>query len=303
MSSPTSLTRFAWLSIGAAILTIALKTTAYFLTGSVGLLSDALESGVNLIAAVVALIVLTVAAQPPDEEHTYGHAKAEYFAGGVEGTLILIAAATIAYSSVDRLIHPQAIQKVGVGLLVSVLASILNLVVARVLMRAGRQHRSITLVADAQHLMTDVYTSAGVLIAVAAVGLTGWQPLDPLIALVVAGNIILAGVRLVRGSILGLMDTVLPSEEIATITGILEAYASEGVHYHALRSRQSGQQRFMSVHIQVPGDWSVQRGHNLLEAFERDVRRALAPITVFTHLEPTEDPTSWEDISIFRATE
>jgi cation diffusion facilitator family transporter len=300
MNERHRLTRYAWLSILAALFTIGLKALAFWLTGSVGLLSDALESGVNLIAAVVALVVLTVAAQPPDEEHAYGHAKAEYFSSGVEGTLILIAAAVTAISAVSRLIDPQPLETVGLGLAISVMAAGLNLVVARILLRAGRQYRSIALEADARHLYTDVWTSAGVVAGVAAVALTGWLRLDPIIALVVAANIVVSGVRLLRNSVLGFMDTALPTEELEVVVGILDKYARDGVQYHALRTRQSGAQRFMSVHIQTPGAWTVQDGHSLLEDIERDVRKALPPISVITHLEPIEDPRSWDDIPINR---
>lgn len=294
------LTKYAWLSIAAAVATIGIKLSAYLLTGSVGLLSDALESGVNLVAAFLALIVLTVAAQPPDREHAYGHDKAEYFASGVEGTLIVIAAFVIAISAIDSLLDPQPLERLGVGLTVSVVAALLNLIVARVLLRAGKQYRSVTLEADAKHLMTDVWTTVGVLAGVTAVAITGWQPLDPIIALVVATQIVLAGIKLVRGAVSGLMDTALPQEEILKIVNILEKYAVDGVQYHALRTRQSGARRFMSVHIQVPGAWSVQNGHSLLEEFEEEIRDTLTPITVLTHLEPLEDPRSWEDIPISR---
>jgi cation diffusion facilitator family transporter len=295
------LTRFAWLSVATAVLTITLKATAYYLTGSVGLLSDALESGVNLVAALLALIALTVAAQPPDEEHTYGHAKAEYFSSGVEGVLILFAALAIVVTAVPRLLNPQPIEQVGLGLFISVIASLLNLGTALVLRRAGRQYNSITLTADAQHLLTDVWTSVGVLLGVGAVALTGWQILDPLIALLVAGQILYAGVRLVKKSAAGLMDTALPPEEMAQVEAILARYCQrEPIAYHALRTRQSAAQRFMSVHIQVPGEWSVQQGHTLLEEIERDLRQALWPVYVLTHLEPLDDPVSWQDISLDR---
>ena len=300
MEDRRSLTRYAWLSIGTAVLTILLKMTAYFLTGSVGLLSDALESGVNLIAAVLALITLVVAALPPDEGHAYGHAKAEYFSCGAEGTLILIAAVSIAYSAIQHLLQPRPLEQVGAGLTVSVIAALLNLVVARILLAAGRQHHSITLTADAQHLMTDVWTSGGVVLGVGAVALTGWQILDPLIALAVALQIIYAGVKLVRHAVLGLMDTALPPEEMAQIVAALDEYRSRGVQYHALRSRQSGAQRFVSVHIQVPGAWSVQKGHTLLEEIERTLRQTIPGASIFTHLEPVEDPVSWQDISLHR---
>jgi cation diffusion facilitator family transporter len=294
------LIKYAWLSVSAALLTIILKAGAYFLTDSVGLLSDAIESTANLVAAVVALIVLTVAAQPPDEEHAYGHTKAEYFSSGVEGTLILVASLTIGIAAVNRLMNPQPIEQIGVGIIISIIAALLNLVVARILYRAGSQYRSITLVADAKHLMTDVWTTAGVLVGVGAVGITGWVWLDPVIALVVAIQILISGIKILRESVGGLMDVGLPADEIEQIVGILNAHTQDGVQYHALRTRQSGAQRFMSVHLQVPGDWSIQKGHSLLEDIESDVRSSLEPISVFTHIEPLEDPRSWEDIAINR---
>lgn len=301
MNDRTQLKRYAWLSIAAALMTIGLKAGAYFITDSVGLLSDAMESGVNLIAAIFALIILGIAAQPPDEEHAYGHTKAEYFAGGAEGTLIFIAAITIAVTAIDRLAHPQLPEQLGLGLVISVAAALLNLVVARILLRAGRQYRSITLEADSRHLMTDVWTTGGVLLGIVAVAITGWEILDPIIALLVAVQILVAGLRLVRESVYGLMDTALPAAEVSQIAEILDRYAQNGVRYHALRTRQSGAQRFVSVHIQVPGAWSVQDGHSLLEDIDRDVRAALPPISVFTHLEPLEDPRSWDDIAINRS--
>jgi cation diffusion facilitator family transporter len=298
------LVRYAWLSVAAAVCTIGLKVTAYLVTGSVGLLSDALESGVNLLAAVFAVVALTVASQPPDEAHAYGHDKAEYLSSGAEGALILIAAATIIYSAVERLINPQPLEQLGLGLAISLAAALLNLIVAQILLRAGRQYRSITLQADAHHLMTDVWTSVGVLVGVLAVALTGWQPLDSIIALLVGLQIILAGWRLVRESVLGLMDTALPDDELAAVREILSRYTRDNrIQYHALRSRQSGSRRFVSVHIQVPGDWSVQKGHTLMEAIERDLRQALMPISIFTHLEPLEDPVSWQDIELTREEE
>ena len=294
------LTKYAWLSISAAVATIALKSSAFLLTGSVGLLADALESSANLLAAIVALIVLSIAAQPPDEEHVYGHSKAEYFSSGVEGTLIFIAALTIGISAFVRFLNPQPIEQVGIGLVISIVAALLNLVVARILLRAGRQYRSITLQADAQHLMTDVWTTVGVLIGVIAVALTGWNRLDPIIALVVAVLILISGIRLMRSSVSGLLDAALPQEELTQIVEVLERHSKDGVQYHALRTRQSGAQRFMEVHVQVPGGWSVQQGHSLLEEIEHDVRKALHPIAITTHGEPLEDPRSWEDIAINR---
>jgi len=300
LQNRSSLTRYAWLSIGAAVTTIALKTTAYFLTGSVGLLSDALESGVNLVGAMMALAMLTIAARPADEDHTYGHSKAEYFSSGVEGTLILIAAVSIVITAIPRLISPKPIEQLGLGLGISVAASLVNLIVARILLKAGKLHNSITLEADAQHLMTDVWTSVGVLAGVGLVALTGWERLDPIVAFIVAANIVWSGVHIVRKSALGLMDTALPIKEQAILKGILEKYTKNGVEYHALRTRESGSRQFVSFHVLVPGKWSVQRGHKLLESIEADVRRALPSATVFTHLESLNDPASWEDTNLDR---
>jgi len=248
-----SLTRFAWLSIGAAVLTIGLKTTAYFLTGSVGLLSDALESVVNLVAALMAFAMLTIAARPPDEEHAYGYGKAEYFSSGVEGALIVLAAAVIAWTAWGKLLNPQPLESIGFGLAISLVGTAINFGVARILHRAAAQYHSITLEADAQHLMTDVWTSAGVVIGIGAVALTGWERLDPIIALLVAVNIVWSGVQLVRRSALGLLDTALPKEEQEAIQQVLNHYQEPNIQFHALRSRQAGARRFMSVHVLVPG--------------------------------------------------
>jgi cation diffusion facilitator family transporter len=291
----TSLTRYAWISIGAAVATIGLKTAAYLLTGSVGLFSDAVESLVNLVGAVMALSMLTVASRPADEDHSYGHSKAEYFSSGVEGTLILVAALSIGVAAVRRLLAPQPLEQIGVGIAVSVAASAVNLVVALVLARAGRRHHSITLEANAQHLLTDVWTSAGVIVGVTAVGATGWLPLDPLVALFVAANILWTATRIVRRSILGLMDTALPAEELAAVKAALDSHLEDGIEYHALRTRQSGARRFVSFHVLVPGVWTVHRGHNLLENIEARIRAVVPNVTVFTHLESLDDPTSWDD--------
>ena len=299
MKTP-SLTRFAWLSIAAALATMGLKAVAYWLTGSVGLLSDALESLVNLAGALMALAMLTVAARPPDEDHAYGHGKAEYFSAGVEGTLILIAAGSIAVAAVDRLLHPRPLEQVGLGLAVSVVASLVNLGVALVLLKAAKSHRSATLQANAHHLLTDVWTSAGVLVGVGAVAVTGWERLDPVVALAVAANIVFAGGRIVLDSVAGLMDASLPPPEIAVLRDLLGRHAGDGIEYHALRTRQAGARRFVSVHILVPPEWSVQRGHELLERIEADIRRALPPVTVFTHLEPLGDPAAMSDQDLHR---
>jgi len=296
-----SLARFAWLSIGAAVVTIAMKTVAWRLTGSVGLLSDAAESVVNLVAAVTTLGMLTVAARPPDEEHAYGHDKAEYFASGVEGALILVAAVAIAWSAVNRLLHPVPIEQAGLGLIVSTGASLVNLAVSRVLFRAGKKHHSIALEADAHHLMTDVWTSAGVLTGIGVVALTGWERLDPIVAIGVALNITWAGAKLVRRSALGLLDTALPPAEQAAVQAVLETHRGPEVQFHALRTRQAASRRFVSVHVLVPGSWTVARGHALLERIEHGIREAVPRVAVFTHLEAIEDPASYADEVLDRA--
>ena len=295
------LTRFAWLSIAAAIITITLKAIAYLLTGSVGLLSDALESLVNLVGAIMALAMLTIAARPADEDHAYGHSKAEYFSSGVEGTLILIAAVSIVIAAIPRLIIPRPLEQVGLGLGVSVAASLINLIVALILLRASKQYNSITLEANAHHLMTDVWTSVGVLAGVGVVAVTGWERLDPIVAFLVAANIIWSGVRIVRMSALGLMDTALSTDEQNLVRNTLKPYMQNGVQFHALRTRQSGSRRFVSLHVIVPGRWTVQRGHRLLENIEADIRNVLQSVTVFTHLESLNDPASWDDTNLDRA--
>ena len=254
----------------------------------------------NLVAAVAMLGALVVAARPPDPEHAYGHDKAEYFSSGFEGALILVAAAGIIWTAVPRLWDPAPLEQPGAGLAVALAASAINFGAARVLQRAARRHRSITLEADAQHLMTDVWTSVGVLAGVGLVALTGWLWLDPLIALAVAANIIWSGFGLVRRSMLGLLDTSLPDEELRTIQEVLDRYERNGIHSHALRTRQAGARRFVSLHVLVPGDWSVQRGHTLLEQIERDIRTALPNTNVMTHLEPLDDPCSFEDTGLDR---
>jgi cation diffusion facilitator family transporter len=295
-----SLTRFAWLSIAAAITTIFLKSGAYLLTGSVGLLSDAVESVVNLLGAMMALWMLSIAARPPDESHMFGHSKAEYFASAVEGFLILIAAGSIGFTAINRLIHPQALESVGWGLAVSVSASVINFVVARILRKAGKKHNSITLEADSAHLMTDVWTSVGVILAVIVVAISKWVIIDPLIALAVAINIIWTGVHLVSRSVSGLMDTALPASEQKAIDEILNKYQGKGIKFHALRTRQSAAQRFISVHILVPGNMSVHDAHHIAEDFENEILFLFSEAAVFTHLEPLGDEISSSDINLER---
>ncbi len=293
-------TRYAWLSIATAAGVIILKVIAYLLTGSIGFLSDAIESGANILSAVITLVALLVAARPPDEEHAFGHAKAEYFSVGAEGILIIGAAVFIAVQAIGRFIDPQPLAQIGLGLWVSAMATVANLVVARILLNAGKRHRSAALTADAQHLMTDVWTSVGVIVGVALVSLTGWLWLDPVIAMIVALQIVVTGLKLVRSSANGLLDAGLPEEEVSRLRAILDHYQAEGVSYHALRTRQAGVQRFVSVHIQVPGNWSVQRGHELLEMIEYQMRQEMSPVNVTTHLEPVEDPASWYDAALNR---
>jgi cation diffusion facilitator family transporter len=293
--SRTSLVRFAWLAIAAAIATIGLKAAAWWLTGSVGLLSDALESFVNLAAAVVTLAMLTVAARPPDEEYAYGYSKAEYFASGLEGTLILVAAVLIGIAAVERLLAPQPLERVGIGLAISVVASAVNFGAARVLARAGRHYNSIALEAGAKHLMTDVWTSAGVVVGVALVALTGWLWLDPAIAIAVAAHIVWAGVGIVRRSVVGLLDRALPETERRAIEAALDAFRTQGIEFHALRTRAAAGRSFVSMHVLVPGAWSVQRGHDVVEEIEARVRDAVPSASVFTHIEPLEDPASYRD--------
>jgi cation diffusion facilitator family transporter len=296
--------RYAVLSIVAAVLTIGLKLGAYLLTGSVGLFSDAAESVVNLVAAVAALWALLYAARPPDEEHAFGHDKAEYFSSGLESALILIAAVWIGVTAWDRLMDPQPLQNVGLGLSITLVAAALNGGVALVVLRAGRRLRSITLRADAQHLLTDVWTSIGVVLGIATVQLTGWLVLDPLIGLLVAANIVWTGVRLLRDTVQGLLDRALPPEDLEAITKILSRYEKEGIRFHALRTRASGPRRFISMHVLVPGRWTVQEGHDLSERIERDLAEALqGNSTFFIHVEPSEDPASFADQSLDRRIE
>jgi cation diffusion facilitator family transporter len=297
---PTSLKRYAYLSIAAALSTILLKGMAWWLTGSVGLLSDALESFVNLAGALMALAMLSLAEAPADEEHAHGHGKAEYFSSAFEGFLILVAALSIGYAAVDRLLHPQALESVGVGLGVSVVASLINLATARILMKVGRKHNSITLEADAHHLLTDVWTSAGVILGVGLVWLTGWLWLDPVIALLVAANIVWTGWQLLHRSASGLMDESISVEKIKAVEAVLENYRREGLDFHALRTRQAGMRAFVTLHVMVPGAWTVQQGHDLLERIEADIMRAVPRAHVTTHLEPLEDPASLSDETLDR---
>lgn len=294
--------RFAVLAIVTALVTIVLKLSAYSLTGSVGLLSDALESVVNLVAAVAVLIALNVAQKDADEEHAFGHTKAEYFSSAFEGALILLAAVSIFVTAIPRLVNPEPLDHLGWGIAVTAVAALLNLAVARKLYAASQSYRSITLEADAKHLMTDVWTSVGVLVGILAVGFSGWIRLDPILALVVAGNIVWTGVSLIRRSMLGLLDTALPADELDAINRVLTEHQTAGpIKTHALRTRQAASRRFVSVHILVPGTWTVEQGHVVAEAIEQDIRSTLPATTVFTHIEPLDNPASWADTELDRS--
>ncbi len=287
-------------AIAVSLVTISMKTVAWLLTGSVGLLSDALESVVNLVAALVGLVVILWSTRPPDEDHAYGHEKADYVSAGFEGALILLAAFTIAYAALDRLINPAGLTEIGIGLTISVVASLINLGAATLLIRTGRQEQSLTLEADGRHLMTDVWTTAGVIVGVALVWLTGFERLDPIIALVVAANIVRTGTSLVRDSMSGLMDKALPADEMAAVNEVLARHSAEKAEFHALRTRKSGRRSFISIHVLVPGNWTVQEGHDFAERVEHDLREAVGQATVFTHLEPVEDPLSFADTELDR---
>lgn len=300
-TASTSLERYAWLSVAAALATITLKMLAWWLTGSVGLLSDALESLVNLAAALLALSMLRLAAAPPDEHHPYGFSKAEYFAAGIEGGLIVLAAAGILITAVPRLLQPEPLHAPVLGLALSAAASLVNLGVAAVLLRVGKEQHSITLEADGQHLMTDVWTSAGVIAGVALVFVTGWLRLDPLIALAVAVHIIWTGVALMRRSVSGLLDAAISPGERSEVTKLFSEYSRRyGVSFHALRTRQAGARRFVSFHLLVPDAWTVVQAHRLSEEIEARIRSMVPNAGVFTHIEPISEPSSYDDLGLDR---
>jgi len=295
------LERYAWISVAAAIATIGLKTLAWWLTGSVGLLSDALESLVNLAAALLALSMLRLAASPPDAEHPYGFSKAEYFSAGIEGALIVLAAAGIVWTAIPRLMAPRELDMPFAGLTLTVVASGINFAVAMALLRAGRQHESITLEADGRHLLMDVWTSAGVIVGVALVFFTGWLRLDPLVAIAVAVHILWTGFGLVRRSVRGLLDPAISDEDQREITKLFNEYARRyGVTFHALRTRQAGARRFISFHMLVPDEWSVAQAHRLSEEIESRMRSMVPNLGVLVHIEPISDPASYDDQELDR---
>ena len=296
-----SLTRYAWLSVSAALATILLKTVAWLVTGSVGMLSDALESVVNLVAAMLALWMLRIAAAPPDSEHPFGRSKAEYFASGFEGAMIVLAAAGICYAAWPRLLEPQPLETPALGIAISIAASAINFWTARVLLRAGARYHSITLEADARHLLTDVWTSAGVLLAVALVALTDWLRLDPVIALAVAANILWTGMRLMQRSVAGLLDAAIPVAEREEVSKILKEYTKRyGVAFHAVRTRHAGTRRFVSFHLLVPDEWTVKHAHEIAEEVEARIGAMVPNASMFSHIEPISDPRSYDDMELDR---
>ncbi|MCP9926231.1 cation transporter [Synechococcus lacustris C3-12m-Tous] len=292
LASPRS---YMLLSTAAAVATIVLKTLAWRLTGSVGLLSDAMESGVNLVAALGAFWALTLAAKPADRSHPYGHFKAEYFSSGLESVLIVVAAFAIMLTAIERLHQPQPLEQLGIGLVISLLATALNGLVAWVLLKASRRFHSIALRADAHHLLTDVWTSLGIVLGIGLVKLTGLTILDPLIAIAVALNIVVSGWKLLHETGSGLLDRSLPEDEQAELEALLASHATEDIRFHALRTRVAGSHRFVAFHVLVPGSWTVQAGHDLCDQLEREIATALSRTDVLTHLEPIEDPKAWED--------
>lgn len=293
------LRKYAWLAIGTALVTVLLKAGAWAITGSVGLLSDAAESMVNLVAAIVALVSLTIAARPADDDHHFGHTKAEYFSAALEGIMVFVAAASIIYLGIERLLNPRPLESLGIGLAISMVAAVLNAIVGRILIRVGNRHRSITLRADGRHLMADVYTSVGVVVGLGLAWVTGWNWMDPVVAILVGVNILVTGYRLISESTAGLMDASLSPEDNARIQVILDAHTEKGrIEFHAVRTRESGARQFMEMHMLVPGDWSVQRGHDVMEDLVDEIVAQFPAMRVTGHLEPIADPRSYEDMAL-----
>lgn len=293
------LRKYAWLAIGTAVLTVLLKASAWAITGSVGLLSDAAESMVNLAAAIVALVMLTIAARPADDSHHFGHTKAEYFSAALEGIMVFVAAASIIYLGIDRLLNPRPLESLGIGLGISLTAAVLNGIVGRLLVKVGTRHRSITLRADGRHLLTDVYTSVGVVVGLGLAWLTGWNWMDPVIAILVGVHILVTGYRLIAESSAGLMDASLSPEDNARIQAILDAHTEKGrIEFHAVRTRESGSLQFMEMHMLVPGEWTVQRGHDAMEDLVEKIVAQFPHMRVTGHLEPVSDPRSYEDMTL-----
>jgi cation diffusion facilitator family transporter len=297
------LIRYVRLMLAVTTGVIAFKLVAYLITGSIGLLSDTLESASNLVSGFIGLAALILASRPPDVDHEYGHGKFEYVSSSAQAGMILFTALSIAAPSISRLLQPQPLERPGIGLVIAAASIAINLVTAMILRRAGRENRSITLEANATTLLSDIWTTVGVIVGVVAVVATGWHWLDPMIGLGIAGYVVFTGAKLLRRSMLGLTDTALPEAEAAPIRAILDSYRADGVQYHALRTRQAGTRSFMTVHVLVPGTWTVRRGHSLLERIEHDIREQHPHVHITTHLEPLDDPTSWQDVGLERSTE
>jgi len=287
--------KYVWISIAASIATIMLKGGAYYITGSVGLLSDALESFINLAAAVTALIMITIAMSPPDKDHPFGHSKAEYFSSVIEGSLILVAAVAIGVTSIEKIINPGELSDLGSGLAISALASVINLFTALILLRAGKRYNSITLEADAHHLMTDVWTTAGVIAGLVMVKITGFVILDPVIAILVAVNIVFTGVRIIKRSVSGLMDEALPEKELNLVKSVLDGYEEQCITYHSLYTRKAASKNFIFLHLLMPGNWHISRGHEITKEIEVEIAKVLPDSDVFIHIEPLNDPDSFDD--------
>lgn len=283
------------MSIIVSVVVFGMKLAAWWATGSVGLLSDALESTVNIVAAVVALFALRTAMKPADAMHHFGRGKAEYFSASIEGFMILLAALIIVYTAIDRIISPRDLEQIGWGLTISTVAAVINGGAALILLRAGKLHRSPVLIADGKHLMTDVWTSVGVIVGVGLVVVTGWNRLDGIVALAVGLNIIVTGINLLRSSTAGLMDKALSDDDHLKIVNVLTKYESDEVKFHALQTREAGRQRFVLMHVLVPGAWTIQKGHDLSEELEADIIAELPETIITTHVEPLEDERSWAD--------
>jgi len=292
------LLRWACVAVLASVVTILIKGYAWWLTGSVGLLSDALESFVNLVGALIALCLLRISLRPADANHAFGHEKAEYFSSAIEGLLVIGGAVAIGWTAVDHLINPVELTQLGFGMIAAGVAALVNLGVGWCLLRVSREERSVTLGASGKHLLTDVWTTAGVIIAIALVSITGWTILDPLVAMVLAVHVGWTGVVMIRQSVGGLMDEALPKAERAAVDTVLAGFRARGIDFHAVRTRRAGTRRFVTMHVLVPGDWTVRRGHDLIEEVEEAVVVALPGASVFTHLEAIEDPASWDDVEL-----
>ena len=292
--------QLALISICASIIVILVKFASYYVSGSVSLLSDAMESFVNLATAIITFFMIRLALQPPDKEHMYGHTKAEYFSSILEGLFIFLAALAIIYTAILRLINPQPLTKIEIGLFLSVIASIINFIVAKILINQGKKRHSIALEADGTHLMTDVITSGGVFVGLIIVSITHITILDPIIAILVALQILVTGIKIIKKSVSGFMDEAISSNELSIIIDEFKKNEKIGITFHGLRTRQSGIRRFISFHVLIPGDWTVAKGHSLVEQIEAQIRNHIPNSTITTHIEPIEDPLSWKDENLDR---